>query len=537
MKRIVLLLISWGIVAFGQPHLSVFLSILSSVLGFALFFLSLRSFEEIKTRFWVGTLWFTAAQLVQLSWLATPEYQGVYIYFVYLGIAFWLGAEFGVLTFFFPKKGLVKGKKILALAALWTLLEWSRLYILCGFAWNPIGLTLSGTSYTMQLASIGGVFGLSFLVIALNLMTYNLLVSWTPKRVLACGGVILLPYLVGGTHLIYHQAQKEEHKDRASVVLVQPGLLPDQKDYFYGKESQFIHPYDQWRALFDYLKQHREKELDLIVFPEYAIPFGAYTRVYPLEGIGPILEEELGDISLYLKSPYAEKREGKWFVSNAMIVQALADFYKAEVVIGLDAQDQRGNYNAAFHFKPERNKVMRYDKRVLVPLAEYLPFSFLKPLVARYGITHFFTHGKEAKVTEGKLPLSLSVCYEECFPGHMREGRQKGGMLFVNVTNDGWFPHSRLPTQHFMHGRLRAIENGSPLLRACNTGVTAAVDSLGKTVGHLEGEKGGLYLSVSTYSFQTLYTFWGDLFIILFSAALLLFLKKENPLDEKRKGD
>ena len=139
--------------------------------------------------------------------------------------------------------------------------------------------------------------------------------------------------------------------------------------------------------------------------------------------------------------------------------------------------------------------------------------------------------------------MSLSVCYEECFPHIMREGRQKGAQLFVNVTNDGWYPYSRLPEQHFIHGRMRAIENGVPLLRACNTGVTAGVDSLGRTIarfenseGNFELEKGALYIPLNLYSFSTLYTFWGDVLILILSLGSLVFLRerKENPLDEKR---
>ena len=113
----------------------------------------------------------------------------------------------------------------------------------------------------------------------------------------------------------------------------------------------------------------------------------------------------------------------------------------------------------------------------------------------------------------------------------------------MNVTNDGWYPYSRLPEQHFIHGRMRAIENGVPLLRACNTGVTAGVDSLGRTIarfenseGNFELEKGALYIPLNLYSFSTLYTFWGDVLILILSLGSLVFLRerKENPLDEKR---
>lgn len=121
----------------------------------------------------------------------------------------------------------------------------------------------------------------------------------------------------------------------------------------------------------------------------------------------------------------------------------------------------------------------------------------------------------------------------------MRNGRQKGAELFVNVTNDGWYPFSRLPEQHFIHGRVRAIENGVPLLRACNTGITAGVDSLGRTVarfenneGKFELERGALYVPLDLYAFSTLYTFWGDALILILSLGCLVFLRdwKRIPL-------
>ena len=113
--------------------------------------------------------------------------------------------------------------------------------------------------------------------------------------------------------------------------------------------------------------------------------------------------------------------------------------------------------------------------------------------------------------------MSFSICYDETFPQKVREGRKLGAKLLVNVTNDGWYPFSRLPSQHFEHAKFRAIENGAPLIRACNTGVSASVDSLGRTVACLKEKNSknllyakALFSEVETYTYSTLYTFWGD---------------------------
>jgi apolipoprotein N-acyltransferase len=115
----------------------------------------------------------------------------------------------------------------------------------------------------------------------------------------------------------------------------------------------------------------------------------------------------------------------------------------------------------------------------------------------------------------------------------MREGRRKGAAVFVNLTNDNWYPSSRLTQQHFYHGRLRAVENGIPLLRACNTGITAAVDPFGRSIATLGlGEGAGiLSTKVNLTEHQTLYTFWGDAGILGLS---ILFLGLNISLIRKK---
>ncbi|MGE0670391.1 MAG: apolipoprotein N-acyltransferase, partial [Parachlamydiales bacterium] len=198
------------------------------------------------------------------------------------------------------------------------------------------------------------------------------------------------------------------------------------------------------------------------------------------------------------------------------------------------------NYNSAFYLSPEMQSIQRYDKQVLLPLAEYLPFRWLKALTKRYGITEFFTHGKESTVMGERYPFSLSICYEETFPHLIRSGRVMGADLFINVTNDNYYPFSKLPEQHFSHARVRAVENGVFLLRACNTGVTAAVDPFGRVVARLgDGGQGSevlqdvLTVTVPRESHKTLYMLWGDAGIICLAISGLIafvFIQKKTSL-------
>lgn len=504
----ILFFCSFLIVAFGQPlWLEGGVASCSAAVGYALFW------HQHRGGFWKGTGWFTAVQLIQLFWMTSIEFQGIYILFVYLGIALWLGVQFGILNFFVKEKmGIVY---IGTLASCWTLLEWGRMHLLCGFSFNPVGLALTSSIYSLQAAAIFGILGLSFWVIFVNLVCVE-------KRYYLWIFCALAPYLFGGVHLAMHSATSGE---TISVALVQTGLLPSEKTPLKGKRESFISPYEQWRRAIHYLKEEGLTQWDLIVFPESAFPFPSDALSYEGDIACQVLSLE-GIEAPHLKG-------GK--ISNEHWMRALAEHFSSHVVAGLDGIDRKRqlNHAAGYHVAPGVEEPNRYEKRILVPLAEYLPFAFLKPWVAFYGVEEFFTPGIEAKVFSGPVPFSLSICYEETFPALMREGRLKGAKLFVNLTNDNWYPDSILPLQHFSLARLRAVENGVPLIRACNSGVTAVVDSLGRITALFNKKAGVLSAQVAIDSHATPYTYWGDAGII---AVCLVFCVILVPIDYQEKN-
>ncbi len=527
------ILISWAIVSFGQPAWVSWLAPCAAIAGYALFWISCRSFS-VNNQVILSGIWFTCVQFIQLSWMTSMEFQGIYILFVYFGLSLWQGLQFALLTFF-----ILRRKEILAGAALWTLLEWSRLSVLCGFTWNPIGLSLAAYLPSLQFSAIWGIYGLSFWVMMTNLAAVK--AYWSQgrrrKQLILCWGVLsLIPVCFGFFHL---NVSESKQGNEYSIALVQTGLLPSQKVPLPGRYHEFISPFDQWKVVIEYLSQKERKRWDLIVLPEAVVPFAMAEGIYPHTMVNAFLCDQFGSEAIahfpVLEAPFAKLRsvEGKqiWCVSNAFWAQWIANFFQAEVVAGLDHRDvQEGkNYNSAFHFYPQQHMIVRYDKQVLLPLAEYLPLSWLKRLTQRYGISEFFTHGEGAKVIQGKIPLSLSICYEETFSELMREGRLLGGELFVNVTNDNYYPNSRLPRQHFDHARLRAVENGVPLIRACNTGITGVVDRFGRVRAQLgnggkasEWMQGVLDTTFNRESHFTLYSFWGDAGVIALCLALLI---------------
>jgi len=532
-------LIAFLIVAFGQPSFSPFLGPIAAAVGYALFWRAIRIYPFKKQRFWRACLWYGSVSFIQLSWMSAIEYQGVYILAVWLGLCVWLGVQFGFLSILIPYNQALKFPRILAIASIWTLLEWSRYYVLCGYSWNLSGLALSNP-YAMQLAAVFGVLGLSFWVIFANLLGLRAFLRKGIKHYLIWGSAICVPYLFGLGHISYHQGKMGQGKDSLSCLLVQTGLLPSEKVPLEGKVRAFISPYDQWKRILSFVKAEQSRNLDLIVLPEAAVPLSSGTNVYDQKRVEEIFFEVFGPLSrrVFPDRHYPYGEETAYRVSNSFWAQALANTLNSEVIIGLDHVDHEGRaYNSAFHMKPHETSVDRYDKRVLMPLAEYLPFRWLTPLVKIYGITSSFTPGREAHVFKGKVSTSVSICYEETFPEKVREGRKQGAQLLVNITNDGWYPFSRLPSQHYEHAKFRAVENGITLVRACNTGISAVVDSLGRAIGKLEergkGKKiqaGVLFAELDLYTYPTLFVFWGNWGILslclIFLGGFIVFRKE-----------
>lgn len=522
-------ILSFLIVAFGQNAWIGPFSYFSSFLGYALFWGTFIRRE--KYGFVISFLWFAAVQAIQLSWFTSTTLQGVATLFVYALLIIGIGLQFAFLSYLIVRANLAKIINLLALASFWTLTEWGRIFILCGFTFNPVGLSLASNEISLQVASIAGVYGLTFLVIFTNLLGVKALcISKKLKDISIYLAVAIFPYLFGFLHENFWDATLKETKT-LSAILVQPALLPQEKEFHAELKEQFISPLTQWNRIFHFIKEANHSA-NLIVLPEGSLPFGANLAIYPLESV----EKIFGKASLQhfppLQKPFAANFGGKWFVTNLFLAKTLSNLFNSDIILGLDDFDpiSKCSYNAAFHLSPLSNNIERYEKRVLVPIGEYLPFSFLSKIAAEHGITDFFQKGKKAKIFKcKKIDVSPSICYEELFAHMIREGILLKASLLVNITNDVWYINSRLPIQHFENGKIRAVENGVPAIRVCNTSVTGAIDHLGRVVKIFEkkGQKtetlaGSLYVEIPLKSNPTLFSFWGNSFIISISTGFIV---------------
>lgn len=465
LHRIGLFFCSLLIAAFGSPDRGIALCFLAIFIGYAALFYLLKIVT--KHRFLLAFVWALGVYSVQLGWLSTTNYHGIGIVFVYIGVVIFFALQFASIFTLFGRSGL-------ALASLWTLVEWSRLYYFCGFPFSPVGLLLTASPVTMQIAAIFGIYGLSFFVIY---------IAWefAYMRGKTAFGSLLFLLLFGLLHLQFWE-KENRGEPFYEVALVQTGLTVEEKEA--------IELEKQWDSVYDFLAATGKKHFDLIVLPEVA---------------------------------FMDDKSEK--ISHIEKCRDLAKLYQSEVIIGLIDDD----YNAAFHIAPGKVENQRYEKRVLVPLAEYLPFERLRNFLVPYGITSFFSAGEKATVFLGKIPLSPSICYEEGFSHLICQGRRAGGKILVNLSNDGWFPSSRLHEEHFNLGRVRAIENGAFVLRACNTGITSVIDPFGRVLSLLKERDGNgdLHKGVQTacincYSYPTIFTKFGNRLIVSFCVLCLL---------------
>jgi apolipoprotein N-acyltransferase len=186
-------------------------------------------------------------------------------------------------------------------------------------------------------------------------------------------------------------------------------------------------------------------------------------------------------------------------------------------------------YNSIYVIGHDGSVLSVYDKLHLVPFGEYLPYQDWMEKLGFEQLTRMqggFIPGTRRRALEipgapRALPL---ICYEAIFPGDIVSVDDRPGWI-VNLTNDGWFGISTGPHQHLQQARLRAIEQGLPVVRAANTGISAVIDPMGRVVARLGlGVEGVLDASLPSAISPTIYARSGDLPAEMMIAAAFLFV-------------
>lgn len=340
-------------------------------------------------------------------------------------------------------------------------LEMTRTYGDFAFPWSHLGYVFGNSLELLQMLPYIGIFGYTILVIASNQAVAQTLCKVQDIKkaipVLAVPLSIFVVLLIQGSIVLSKtEAQPFYNADaegNPSIALVQPSIAQGAK---WSKE-RFDRIVDKTLGMVnDSIKEHA----DLIVLAETAIP--DHIRRQP--GVIERLHE-------------------------------VADHKNAQLLVG--ALDYRRNprgsirkfdvYNASFLFSPGVPSFPeRYIKKHLVPFSERIPFDEIFPILNYVDLGEGdFVAGKETPVYLPSL-WTPYICYDAIFGDLVREAIRSGSRLMVNITNDGWFGRSTAPYQHLNLIRYRAIENGMPVARLANSGVSAFIDQYGHYDGNTE---------------------------------------------------
>ena len=377
-------------------------------------------------------------------------------------------------------------------ACLFVLLEWVQSWLLTGFPWELLGYSQYLNRPLLQLASVTGVYGLSFVILLLNVALAQLAVLRT--RLPAFAGppaLVLIAAFAFGYHSLSVSDQQPTHPE-ARIGIVQ-GNVPQDIKWRPNRSSVTTARYVELTR-----QLARTDSADLIIFPETALPF------------------VFSDPNHLAQRQQVE--ELARFISTPLLVGSLG-------WNGLDG----GLYNRGFLLDADGSLRGSTDKVHLVPFGEYLPlpwlFQYMEGLTAESGQ---FSPGKAHTLLNlpgTDLSFGVFICYESIFPGIARELAATGANFLVNTTNDAWFGRTAAPYQHLAMAVLRAVETGLPLVRVANTGISAIISPTG-SVSQATAifETAAFVASVQPVTDTTFYVRYGDLFLVACGIALVILI-------------
>lgn len=372
--------------------------------------------------------------------------------------------------------------------------EYFRGILFSGFPWNPFGLIFSDSLAFLQLASIFGIYGLSFFLV---LFSSSLSLLFSSFQHLKFFTLLATTFLCLWGYGQYRLSKNPIQLTSVPITLVQPNI--PQHPFFSSKQKR-----ENLLKIINLTKKINIEKPNIIIWPESAVPF------------------------VYNNSPSLQSYLKEILPPKSLLILG---------TIRIEKKDKKAKlFNTLYAISARNGVEAFYDKRHLLPFGEYVPFSDLLenilPITAMTGGGMSFSPGSIQK--EFILPFSLpsflpTICYEAIFP-NFQENKNLNPKWIVTITNDAWFGNSTGPYQHFQMSRLRAIEKGLPMIRVATTGISGVVDSCGRILKSSTLNESCListYLPDSTKNstFFSLYGNW-SLFFLLISIWGLLFIIK-----------
>jgi apolipoprotein N-acyltransferase len=395
----------------------------------------------------LGLYWIAASMFVDIAqfWWAVPlAVAGLPAFLaIYYGVAAVLARRFGIDSF----------AGIIAFALCWFLADYVRGHLLTGFPWNLTGYAWARALPILQIASVIGIYGLTLITLAAVCLPACL-----ADRKKSGRAALLASFLILALMSAWGVGRLSQASDatvpNVRLRLVQPTIKQADKWKRDRREVNF-------NELLDLSSAPGLRPVTHIIWPETASTF--------------YLAEDKGH-----RAMTAAHVPDHGAILTGVIRREAGAGGELRYYNSLIAIDHAANVDAV------------YDKFHLVPYGEYIPFRSLLPLhsIAGIGLDFMRGDGPHSLTVPGLPPFSPLICYEAIFPGEVTDPHNRPQLL-VNVTNDGWYGRTSGPYQHFAIARVRAIEEGIPLARAANTGISGIIDSYGRITARLDLGKSG----------------------------------------------
>jgi apolipoprotein N-acyltransferase len=443
--------------------------------------------------------------------LAKPIAAGILLLFcLYLGL---YHALFGTLIAAFRRR-FGRQTALLLVPFAWVAVELTRARI-TGLPWDPLGNAQIDNPLLTRLAPITGVYGLSFIIAAVNalwLIRIRIRERRFTRPALTVAGVIIIVLYIAGLRLI---ANPKASPTTATATLVQENLEVGAANTGPQPSTQ------QFLDSFSYLSRYPSPRF-LMGIPELADTPSVFLlrNERSAEGANPSAPiPTRTDLVVWPESPAPFEDVDPQFRTSMSVLASTA---RAPVIVGNTGFEPSTTsksgytlYNRASFITPDGTFAGHYDKMHLVPFGEYVPykqfFFFAKSLLNEVGL---FEPGRQRTVfTTGGHTYGTFICYESIFGDEIRHLTQQGADVLINISNDGWYGDTSAAWQHLNMVRMRAIENHRWILRATNTGVTAAINPYGRvTAAAPRHQRTSIRVHFGYENDLTFYARYGDLF-------------------------
>ena len=410
---------------------------------------------------------------------------------LFLGLFYGLSAL--VFSIFNPKKNFLS---ILILATSLSLFEYIRSFIFGGFPWNLIAFSFVSYLEFIQLLSITGTYAFNSIIILLFLLPTSLFFNQKIKIKISIFSltllIIFINYFWGSSNLKNYELTDKKDLE-FTIKVISPKISIDR--YFKNENtSQFI---------IELINASKPNLLNKTIF---VLPEGILSSIY-----------------------FEDLKKFKDLFSNSFSK-------KHKIILGMNIYENEKIYNSLLVLNNELNVLDKYYKNKLVPFGEFLPFEKILGNLGFKKITKgyqsFSADNRRDLIKLNNYSFVPLICYEVIYSGKINKSKKSYDFI-LNISEDGWFGDSIGPYQHFSHSIFRSIEEGKPVIRSSNNGISAFINGKGQIVEKiLTTDKGFIEINSFKKSNKTIFSYHGNkiffYFLSIYISLIFFFKIREN---------